>query len=79
MNGTLMHAPTTTFRVVPYFTQEHLDLPDLKQHLNISVSQLWKLENSTTTNLNDYGMLKSSNYGNSGNIAEDINKDKLNI
>ena len=79
MNGTLMHTPTAMFRVVPYFAQEHLELPNLKQHLDVSVSQLWELENSTTTNPDDHGMLKATNYGNSGEAAEDINEDEPNV
>ena len=79
MNGTLMHAPTAAFRVVSYFTQEHLDLPDLKQHLNVSVSWLWELENSTTTDPDDHRMLKATDYGDSSETAEDINEDELDV
>ena len=79
MNGTLMHTPTTVFRVVPYFAWEHLDLPDLKQHLDVLVSQLWELENSTTTDPDDHGMLEATDYGNSGETAEDIEEDEPNV
>ena len=79
MNGTLMHTPTAAFRVVPYFAREHLELPNLKQHLDVSVAQLQELENSTTTDPDDHGMLEASDYGDSGEAAEDINEDKPNV
>ena len=79
MNGTLMHTPTIAFRVVPYFTRKHLDLPDLKQHLNVFISWLWELENSTTTDPDDHGMLKATDYSNSSETAKDIDKNKPNV
>ena len=74
-----MHTPTAAFRVVPYFTHKHLELPDLKQHLNISVSRLRELENLTTTDPDDHGMLEATDYGDSGEAAEDIDEDEPNI
>jgi hypothetical protein len=47
LDGTLGHAPIAAFRAVPYFAREHLDLPDLEQHIDVSVSRLRELENTT--------------------------------
>jgi hypothetical protein len=47
LDGMLAHALIAAFRVVLYFACEHLDLPDLKQHINVSVTRLCKLEDST--------------------------------
>ena len=52
LDSTLAHAPIVAFQIVPYFTHEHLDLPDLKQHINISVTLLRKLEDTITTDPN---------------------------
>jgi len=51
LDGTLLHSPIAAFQVVPYFTQDHIDIPDLEQHLDISVKRLCELEASTPTEL----------------------------
>ena len=38
LNGTLAHAPIAAFRIVPYFAREHFNLPDLEQHIDVSVT-----------------------------------------
>ena len=38
LNGTLAHALIAAFQIILYFACEHLDLPDLKQHIDISVT-----------------------------------------
>ncbi len=48
LDGTLLHSPTTAFRVVPYFAHNHIDIPDLKQHIDVSVTRLHELEASTS-------------------------------
>ena len=48
LDGTLAHSPVTAFRIVPYFTQENIDLLDLEQHIDVSAARLCKLENTTT-------------------------------
>ena len=40
LDGTLGHAPIAAFRVVPYLTCEKLELPDIEQHIDVSVSRL---------------------------------------
>ena len=47
LDGTLGHAPIAAFRVVPYFAREHLEIPDIEQHIDVSVSRLRELENTT--------------------------------
>ena len=47
LDGTLGHAPIAAFRVVPYLAHEKLELPDIEQYIDVSVSQLQELENTT--------------------------------
>ena len=47
LDGMLGHAPIAAFRVVPYFAREHLEIPDIEQHIDVSVSRLRELENTT--------------------------------
>ena len=49
LDRTLGHALIAAFRVVPYFAREHLEIPDIEQHIDISVSRLRKLENTTNS------------------------------
>ena len=48
LDGTLLHSPIAAFRVVPYQAREHIDIPDLEQHIDVSVSRLRELESSTS-------------------------------
>ena len=52
LDGTLGHAPIAAFRVVPYLAREKLELPDIEQYIDISVSQLRELENMTNLDPN---------------------------
>ena len=47
LDGTLVHAPIAAFRIILYFAWEHLDLPDIEQHLDISAARLHELEDTT--------------------------------
>jgi hypothetical protein len=47
LDGTLAHAPTAAFRIVPYFARENIDLPDLEQHIDVSAARLRELEDTT--------------------------------
>jgi hypothetical protein len=49
LDGMLAHAPIAAFRVVPYFTREHLDLPDLEQHIDVSAARLRELKDTTVS------------------------------
>jgi hypothetical protein len=64
LDGTLAHAPTAAFRIVPYFAREHIDLPDLEQHIDVSVARLRELEDTTTPDPDDHGMPEALDYGN---------------
>jgi hypothetical protein len=48
LDGTLAHAPIAAFRVVPYLARKSIDIPDLEEHIDVSVAQLHELEYSTT-------------------------------
>ena len=47
LNSTLAHAPIAAFRIILYFTCKHLDIPDLEQHIDISISRLRELKDTT--------------------------------
>jgi hypothetical protein len=53
MDGTLAHAPIAAFRVVPYFAHQELTIPDLKEHLDVSVACLCELERTTLVDPNN--------------------------
>ena len=40
----LMHAPVVAFQVIPYFVWKHIELLDIEQHIDISATQLRKME-----------------------------------
>ena len=75
LDGTLAHAPIAAFRIVPYFAREHLDLPDLEQHIDVSVTRLRELEDTTTADP-DYPeiatepMIREDDYVESGSDSE---------
>ena len=48
LDGTLLHSPIAAFRVVPYFARDYIEVPDLEQHLDVSVARLRELESGTT-------------------------------
>ena len=48
LDGTLSHAPIAAFRIVPYLARRRLEIPDLEEHIDVSVSRLRELEYSTT-------------------------------
>jgi hypothetical protein len=49
LDGTLAHAPFAAFRVLPYFAREHIDIPDLEQHLDVTATRLREMEAANTT------------------------------
>jgi hypothetical protein len=46
LDGTLSHAPVAAFRVIPYLARRVLIIPDLDDHIDVSVGRLRELEQS---------------------------------
>ena len=44
LDSTLAHTPVVAFRVVPYFTRKSLDIPDIQQHIDMTVAHLQQME-----------------------------------
>src|SRR5258708_21192255 len=44
LDGTLAHAPVAAFRVVPYFDRKSLDIPDIQQHIDVTMAHLRQME-----------------------------------
>ena len=40
LNGTLSHAPFAAFCIIPYFAHEHINIPDIQNHIDVTVTQL---------------------------------------
>jgi len=81
LDGTLAHVPIATFRIVPYFARENIDLPNLEQHIDVLVAQLRKLEDMTVADPNYPEMLESMRYFDSNAVEEsdtDANNDANN-
>ena len=70
LDGTLAHAPITAFRIVPYFACKNIDLPDLEQHIDVSVAQLCELKDMTVTDPDYPEMLENTCYFNSNAVEE---------
>ena len=64
LDGTLAHAPTAAFQIVPYFAWECIDLSDLEQYIDILVARLCELEATTTSDPDDHSMPEALDYGN---------------
>ena len=47
LDGTLLHAPVTAFRVIPYFARREINAPDLDLFIDISMERMRELEHST--------------------------------
>ena len=53
LDGTLLHAPVTAFRVIPYFARCEINAPDLDLFIDISTECMRKLEHSTAADPDD--------------------------
>jgi len=62
--------PIAAFRIVPYFARENIDLPDLKQHIAVSVARLHKLEDTTVADPDYPKMLENACYFDSDAVEE---------
>jgi hypothetical protein len=77
LDGTLAHAPIAAFRVVPYLARKSIDIPDLEEHIDVSVARLRELEYSTTADPDDPDsdrieeIIKSDNDYDGGDGGED--------
>jgi FMN phosphatase YigB (HAD superfamily) len=77
LDGTLVHAPVAAFRVVPYFARHELDIPDLEEHLDVSVTRLRELEHSTTIDPDDPEIAEPSHTDNCEELTnDDANSDE---
>ena len=47
LDGTLSHAPFAAFRIIPYFAREHIDIPDIQNHIDVTVARLREMEDAT--------------------------------
>ena len=54
-------------RVVPYLACKNIEVPDLKQHIDVSVNRLCELEQSITLDPNEQDVV--------GVVIEDIHSD----
>ena len=53
LNGSVFDHPIAAFRVIPYFTRQHMDIPPLDELIDISAHRLCGLKSSTTANPDD--------------------------
>ena len=69
LNGTLLHSPITAHWAVPYFAQDYIEIPDLQQHVDISVTRLCALKQSMVANP-DLPERVIEDISNIGDVAE---------
>ena len=53
LDGSVFDHPIAAFRVIPYFTCQHIDIPPLDKLIDISTHRLCELEDSTAANPDD--------------------------
>ena len=44
LDGTLLHAPFAVFCIIPYFACEHIEIPDIQNHIDVTVARLREME-----------------------------------
>jgi FMN phosphatase YigB (HAD superfamily) len=71
LDGTLTHAPVAAFRVVPYLARQSIDIPDLEEHIDVSVSRLRELEYSTTADPDEEDIEPDTTNNNNSDNDED--------
>src|SRR6266404_5826487 len=72
LDGTLAHSPFAAFRIIPYFARSQIEVPDLKQHLNVSISRLREMEAASGADQEDDGR-QSEDEDDNGINAEHVN------
>ena len=50
LDGTLAHTPVAAFRVIPYFVQKSLNIPDIQQHIDVTAARLKQMEQTPDAN-----------------------------
>ena len=53
LNSSVFDCPIAAFRVIPYFTRQHIDIPPLDKLIDISAHQLRELKDSTAADPDD--------------------------
>ncbi len=53
LDGTLAHTPVATLRVIPYFTWKSLDIPDIQQHIDVTMAHLKQMEQTPDADPNE--------------------------
>jgi hypothetical protein len=78
LNGSVFDCPVAVFRVIPYFTQKSLPLPDLDKFIDILTERLRSMEESMTSGPDDEdaedmdaGVDDSSNDENTSSTDDD--------
>ena len=46
LDSMLAQSPFAAFCILPYFTRNHINIPDIKEHIDITVARLWEMEDS---------------------------------
>jgi hypothetical protein len=49
LNGSVFDCPVTAFRIIPYFAQKSLALPNLNNFLDVPISRIEEMEQSTSS------------------------------
>ena len=47
LDGTLSHMPFAVFRIIPYFAHEHIEIPDIQNHIDVMITRLREMEDAT--------------------------------
>jgi hypothetical protein len=74
LDGTLLHAPVAAFRVVPYLVCARINIPDLEEHIDISVTRLREMEHNTAEdpdNPEEHDRQANHSGENEGNSSRD--------
>ena len=59
LDGTLAHSPFAAFRVVPYFARNHINIPNIEQHIDVTVARLRAMEDSTEPDPEDTNRIQA--------------------
>ena len=67
LDGSLFDRPVAAFHVIPYFARKHINLPLLTDLLDVLISRLRELENTTLAETDD----PLEDEGNDNDSSED--------